>query len=122
MPGLCLKDPLIEVDTIYLELLTAGCWLLKDKKNFPLAINNYLLKSDGVTIIYTKNIYEEIFWETDKWGIWLVKSFYLTQFFGEWDFCGRGFSSCRDFFSYSPVFGMDIGYLLSSNPKNIYFY
>ena len=47
---------------------------------------------------------------------------HLIQFSGEWGFCWRGFSSLRDFFSYSLVYGMDIGYVHSSNPKNIYFY
>ena len=47
---------------------------------------------------------------------------HLIQFSGEWGFCWRGFSSLRNFFSYSLVYGMDIGYVLSSNPKNIYFY
>ena len=103
-------------DTIYLELRVVGWnklaryWQLIDKKNSPLAINNYLLKHNGVTIIY---IYVYIcgnciafccIWEADKWGIRLVRSFYITQFFGEWGFCWRGFSACRDFFSYSPVF------------------
>ena len=32
-------------------------------------------------------------------------------------FFWRGFSSWRDSFSYSPVFVMNIGYLLSFNPK-----
>ena len=36
--------------------------------------------------------------------------------------CWRGFSAWRDFFAYSPVFGMDIRYLFPSNPKNMYFY
>ena len=36
-------------------------------------------------------------------------------------FCWRGVSSCRDFFSYSPVFGRDIGYLPSVYAKNINF-
>ena len=56
-------------------------------------------------------------WDIEKWGIWLMKSFYLTQFLGEWGFC-----SWRDSFFYSLVFGMDTGSLLSSNLKNIYFY
>ena len=38
-------------------------------------------------------------WETDYWGISLVQSFYLTQFFREWGFWWRGFSYGRDFFS-----------------------
>ena len=30
--------------------------------------------------------------------------------------------SCRDFFSYFPIFGMDIGSQVSSKPKNFYFW
>ena len=104
---------------------------LKDKKNSLLRINNYLLKHKSVTIIYIYIcvcVCVEIVsffcctWETDKWDIWLVQSFYVIQFFREWIFCRKGFSCGRNFFSYSPVFDMDIGYLLSLNPKNIYFY
>ena len=53
---------------------------------------------------------------------YLADVVFLIQFFGEWGFYWRGFSSWRDFFSFSLVFGMDIGCLLSSEPKNIYFY
>ena len=165
VPTLCLKDPLMGKDTIYPKLLLVvrvvcwnkllGCWQLKDKKNSPLSINNYLLKHNVVTMIHTIYIYIYIYierererekererkrkkgrererqreiaafcciWETDKWGTWLVKSFYFTQLFREWSFCWRDFSSCGDFFSYSLGFAMDIGFLLSSYSKNIYFY
>ena len=108
------------------------CWRLKDKKNSLVIINNYLLKHNGVKTIAYIYIYIYIYmkiallfcciWEVDKWGIWRVQSFYVTRFFEEWGFCWRGFSSWRDFFSYSPVFSMDIGYLLSSNLKTIYFF
>ena len=69
VPTLCLKDPLMGYDTIYTELLTVSvvrwnkfpeCCQLKDKKNFPLTINNYLLKRNGVAIIYTICIFKEI--------------------------------------------------------------
>ena len=60
---LCLKNPQMGDDTVYLQLLLTvglvrwsklhGCWQLKNKKNFPFTINNYLLKHNGVTIIYT---------------------------------------------------------------------
>ena len=46
--------------------------------------------------------------------------FNVTHFFAEWGFCRIVLSVWRDFFSYSPVFGMDIGYLSFSNPKNIF--
>ena len=59
-------------------------------------------------------------WATDKWGIWLVQSFYVTQFFRGWGFWWRGFSSWRDFF-YFPAFCMDIGYILLSNHKTSIF-
>ena len=92
-----------------------------------LTINNFLLKHNGATIRYTIYIHGNcvIFcciWEADKWGIWLVQSFYVTQFFGEWGFWWRGFQSWKDFFSYSPVFSMDIRHLLSFDPKSIYFH
>ena len=125
---LYLKDSQMGVDTIYPELLMVGvvcwnklpgCWQLTDKT--LLTINHYLLKHIVVTIKYIY-IFVAFFciWETDKLGIWLVKSFYLTQFFREWGFCETGFSCWRDLFSYSLVF--DIRSLLSSNPKYIYFY
>ena len=63
VPTLCLKNPLMGDDTIYLGLLQTvqvvrwsklpRCWQLKDKKNSRLTINNYLLKHNGVAIIYT---------------------------------------------------------------------
>ena len=43
-------------------------------------------------------------------GIWLVQSFVC------------GFRTWRDFFPYSPVFGVEIEYILRSNAKNIYFF
>ena len=46
-----------------------------------------------------------------------MQVFYLIQFFREWGFYWRGFSSWRDFFSYSLVFGKDFRSLLSANPK-----
>ena len=62
VPTLCLKEQLIGDDIINLELLLTvwvvrwrklpGCWQLKDKINSPLAIKNYLLKHNDVTIIY----------------------------------------------------------------------
>ena len=55
------------------------------------------------------------------WGSFFC-FFYLIQFFGEWDFCWRSFSFWRDFLSYSLVFSIDIGSLLSYNSKNICFY
>ena len=71
VPTLCLKDLLLGDDTIYPELLlTVGvdrwnklpvCWELKDKKNSPLTIDNYLLKHNGVTILYTIYIYIYIY-------------------------------------------------------------
>ena len=67
---LCLKDPLMEDDTIYPELLLMvrvirwsklpGRWQLKGKKNPSLKIKNYLLKHQGVTIIYTIYIERKI--------------------------------------------------------------
>ena len=48
-----LQDPLMRNDTIYPELQTTGgirlnklpeCWQLKDRKNTPLTVKNYLLK------------------------------------------------------------------------------
>ena len=63
VPTLCLKNQHMGNDTIHLELLLSvevvrwsklsGCRQLKDKKNSPLTINNYLLKRFGVTIIYS---------------------------------------------------------------------
>ena len=60
---LCLKDPQMRDDTIYPKLLLtigvvrwnklSGFWQLKDEKNSPLTINNYLLKYSGVTMIFT---------------------------------------------------------------------
>ena len=37
-------------------------------------------------------------WGTDKWGILLVRSFYVTQVFREWSFCWTGFCTWSDFF------------------------
>ena len=64
---MCLKDPQMEDDTIYPELPLSvavicwnklpACWQLKDKKNSPLTINNYLLKHNGVTIIYKEIVF-----------------------------------------------------------------
>ena len=68
LPTLCLKDPQMVNDTIHPELLTVrvvrwsklpGSQQLKNKKNRLLTINNYLLKHNGVTIIYTIYIYIE---------------------------------------------------------------
>ena len=63
VPALCLKDQQIGDDTIYPELLMTVrlvcknklpvCWQLKDKENSPLTVNNYILKHNCVTIIYT---------------------------------------------------------------------
>ena len=60
---LCLKDRQMGDDIIYPELLLMvgvihwnklpKCGQLKDKKNSPLRINDYLLKHNGVTIIYS---------------------------------------------------------------------
>ena len=70
VPTLCLKDPLMGDNTIYPEfLLTVEMirwnklpefWQLKDKKNSPLKINNYLVKHIGVTRIYAIYLYREI--------------------------------------------------------------
>ena len=50
-----------------------------------------------------------------------MESFYCTHFFREWDFCWRDFNSCRGLFSYSLVFGMDIGSLHSPKPETFIF-
>ena len=101
-------------------------WLLATQRQekSPLTINNYLLKHNGITIIYA--IY---LWKLCRFllylrnrQIWYLLGATFHSFLGEWGFCWRGFGSWRDLFSYSPVFGIDIGYLLSSNPKNICFY
>ena len=47
---LCLKDPLIRDNRIYMELLVGWVLERKDKKNSLLTINNYLLKRYSVTI------------------------------------------------------------------------
>ena len=80
-PMLCLKDLLMEDDPIFTKLLrTVGvvswnklleCWQLKDKKNAPLAINNYLLKINSVTVIYTIYLYGNcltfcVIWKKDR--------------------------------------------------------
>ena len=116
-----------------------GCWQLKGKKNSPLTINDYLLKHSS-EIISSSSSYRAgrcvcmcvcvcvcgncvtfcCIWETDNWGIWLVQSFCYSTF-RRVKLLVERFSSRRYFFSYSPVFGMDIGYLLSSNPKNMNF-
>ena len=122
---LCLKDPLMEYDAIHPELLLtvgvvcwsklAWCWRLKDKKNAPSTINYYLLEPNGESI-YSIYLQREtvtfIVFEVFGWC-----SFSIIQFFGERGFCWRGISSWRYFF-YSVVFGIDIGSLLSFNPKN----
>ena len=54
--------------------------------------------------------------EVSGWCSFLI----LHIFFGEWDFCKRGFWSWREFFSYSHVFGMNIEYHLHFNPENIF--
>ena len=68
VPTLCLKVPQMGNDIIYPKLLTVGlihwnkspgCRQLKDKKNSPLKINNYIVKQNGATIIYTIYIYRE---------------------------------------------------------------
>ena len=140
VPTLYLKDPQMGDDTNYPQLLTVGviCWSLlatqrqkKKKKNVLLTINNYLLKQNGVTIIYPiiYNI-SKIFierncrfcriWETEI-VVFGWRSFSILFNFSERGFCWRGFNSWRYFFSYSLVFGMDIGSFLLINPKNIYF-
>ena len=45
----------------------------------------------------------------------------LSIFLGDWGFFWRGFNSWIDFFSYSLIFGINIGSLLVSNPKIIHF-
>ena len=69
MPTLYLKDQLKGDDTIYPELLTVGVvcwnklsvyWQRNDMKNSPLTISNYLVKHNGVTMIYTIYKYTEI--------------------------------------------------------------
>ena len=60
VPTLCLKDPQLGNDTIYPNLLLTvvhqsklpWCWQLKDKKNYPLTINIYLLERIGETIMH----------------------------------------------------------------------
>ena len=41
------------------SLLEQVAWVFKEKKNSPLTINNYLLKCNGVTIIYIQYTYIE---------------------------------------------------------------
>ena len=70
VPMISFKDQLMGNDTIHLEfLLTVEvvCWSklsgvqsLKDKKNSPLTINNYLLKHIGVTILNPIYLWKEI--------------------------------------------------------------
>ena len=119
-------------DTIYPVLLMAGVvcwnkfpgyWQLKDNKNSSLTIN-YLLKCNGVTIIYT--IYMEIvtFVVIERQTIevfGLCNLSILLNFSESETFAGET-SFLRNFFSYSLVFSSDIESLLLFNPKNVYIY
>ena len=70
VPSLCLKDPQMGNNTIHQELLMPvglvcrnklpACRQFKDKKNFLLTINNYLLKFTDVTIIHPIYLWREI--------------------------------------------------------------
>ena len=55
------------------------------QENSLLTINNYSLKHNGLTIIYIYGNYIAFccIWETDKWDIWLVQSFYVLLDFSE---------------------------------------
>ena len=63
MPTLCLKDPQIgngkTSDGVVCWNKLHVCWRFKDWKNSQLTINNYLLKHNGVTMIYTIYISRE---------------------------------------------------------------
>ena len=125
MSTLYLKDQQIEDSTIYLELLLTArvirwnklprCWQLKDKKNFPLTIDDYSLKHNSLIRTYNiQYIYIYIYMEREtrreKSSLLLCMRgnelrylagavFSILFNFGEWGFCWRGFSSRRDFFS-----------------------
>ena len=144
VPMLCLKDPLMGDDIIYPELLTAGvicwikfpgCWQLKNKKNYPSKISNYLLKHNGVTIIYIYiyiytyiYIYIYIYMKVVAFVVFERQTIEIhgwscfSMLLGECGFCRRGFYFWRDFFFYSVVFGTDIGSLGLSNLKRNIFY
>ena len=102
----------------------AVCWQLKDKKNFLLTINNYLLKHNGVTIyIYIWTLCHFLLYLRDRQIRYLVGAVILCYtIFRRVRLLLERLSLERDFFPYSPVFCIDIVYLLFSNPKDIYFH
>ena len=77
-------------DIIYPELLLAVevvrwnkllvCWQIKDKKNFLLTINNYLLKTQFPYIYIWKLCHFYCFRETDNWSIRWCCLFTLLNF------------------------------------------
>ena len=131
---LCLKDPQMGDDNLFRTsdsgggLLEQVVWVLAiQRKN--LSINNYQLFIETQWCNNNNNNKDNnrymelccfLLYLRDKWGIWLVQSM-LLNFLESEVFAGEALSHWRDFFSYSPVFSMDIEYLLSSDPKNMYF-
>ena len=100
-------------------------WVLVTQRQEKFSVNNQKLFIETqwcnnciYNIFIERNCHFCSVWETDNWGIWLVQFFCFIHFFGMWGFCWRGFSSWRDFFSYSLVFDTDIGSL----PSSTYFY
>ena len=124
MPTLCLKDQLIGDETIYLELVLTvrmvrwnklpGYWQLKDKKNSPLTINNYW--NNGVTIYIYIYIYIVMLYLRERKLRYFADL--VFQCYSESEtFAEESLVLGEIFYSYSPVFGMDIKYLMSCDPK-----
>ena len=102
-----------------------GCWQIKDKKSSPLTIDYYLLKHNSVTIYIYIYIYIYKMWKLCFYLLHLRDGEirYILWYTIFRNFSRRCFPSSRRFFSsFFFLLGIDIEYLLSSNPKDIYLY